>query len=206
MRLKQSIGVPPRHEHCSLDNFHPHNLSQIRALGEARRFVERYPGMSRGLMFVGTPGTGKTHLAVAILRELASRTQEDLLFVEFASILQVQRSATGAEVRKAFERKLRQVSVLVLDDFGLRSPSDANLRIIDQLIVARLQRSRLTILTGEPVSCRSLFRPCASGNPSRTQVFLSALHPALLVRFLSSVKILPVNGEDCRRFHGSLFP
>jgi len=35
---------------------------------------------------------------------------------------------------------------------------------------------------------------------------LSALHPALLIQFLSTVKVLAVTGEDYRRFNVPLFP
>jgi DNA replication protein DnaC len=206
MRLKQSMGVPPRYQHCSLDNFQPHNLSQMRALREARRFVERFPGVNRGLMFAGTAGTGKTHLAVAILRDLACRTQEDILFADFASVLQLPgRWSSSVEAGQKLEQRLRQVFVLVLDDFGVCPPSMEHLRFIERLLAERLKRRCLTILTGAEVSCRSLFRDRASSDQSRTQLFLSALQPSFLIQLLSAVRILTMSGEDCRHFHSSLF-
>jgi DNA replication protein DnaC len=207
VRLKESVGIPQRYEHCSLDSFDPHNLSQIRALSEARKFVERYPGVSRGLFFTGAPGTGKTHLAAAILRDLANRIQEDLLFVDFQTILPSQNMAIpGMVARRQDEKRLQRVSLLVVDSFGLASPTADDVRFIQQLLEMRLQRKRVTILTGEPVRCRDLFQGRKSTHISRTQIFLSALHPALLMELLSAVKVLGITGEDYRRSNSPLFP
>ena len=207
VRLKESVGIPQRYEHCSLDNFDPHNLSQIRALSEARRFVERYPAVSRGLLFSGAPGTGKTHLAAAILRDLANRIQEDLLFVDFLTILPSQDMVLpGMVARRQDEKRLQRIPVLVIDGFGLGLPTAADVRFIQQLLEMRLQRRRVTILTGEPVRCRDLFQGRTSAHVSRTQIFLSALHPALLMELLSAVKVLVMTGEDFRRSNSPLFP
>lgn len=207
VRLKESVGIPQRYEHCSLDSFDPHNLSQIRALSEARKFVERYPGVSRGLFFTGAPGTGKTHLAAAILRDLANRIQEDLLFVDFQTILPSQNVAMpGMVARRQDEKRLQRISLLVVDSFGLGSPTADDVRFIQQLLEMRLQHKRVTILTGEPVRCRDLFQGRKSTHISRTQIFLSALHPALLMELLSAVKVLGITGEDYRRSNSPLFP
>ncbi len=206
VRLEMGVGIPRRYEHCSLDNYDPLNLSQIRALSVARRFVERYPGVSRGLMFTGDPGTGKTHLAAAILRALAGRIQEDMLFVDFESILPGYRTtAADPGVRRNRERHLERVTLLVLDNFGIGSTSAECLSFIQQLFEARLQQRRLTILTGESIKCRSLFQGRASSKGSETQVFLSALQPALLMKLLSALKVVAVTGDDYRRFRAPLF-
>ncbi len=206
VRLEVSVGIPRRYKHCSLDNYDPLNLSQVRALAVARRFVERYPGLSRGLMFTGDPGTGKTHLATSVLRALASRIQEDILFVDFQSILPAHKTtAADSEARRSHERHLERVTLLVIDNFGVGSTSAENLCLVQQLLDARLQQGRLTIFTGESIKCRSLFQGRASSKASQTQVFLSALHPELLMRLLSALKVVAMTGDDYRRFRAPLF-
>ncbi|HYK88553.1 MAG TPA: hypothetical protein VE398_07270 [Acidobacteriota bacterium] len=199
--MKETVGIPQRYERCTLDNFEPLNLSQVRALGEARKFVERYPCITRGLIFAGETGTGKTHLAAAMLRELAGRVPEDLLFVNFESI----QSCQGGSPLHDCPR-LQQVSLLVLDNFGIGTPTAETLRSVEQLLEARLHGRRLTILTGAPVRCRDLFRGRTSLDASPTQLFLSALDPALLMKLLSAVRVISVTGDDYRRSHHPLFP
>ena len=66
--------VPPRYEHCTLDTFEPGNPSLSAALEKAMAFCAGYPHLGDdeglGLLFCGDNGVGKTHLAVAVLREL----------------------------------------------------------------------------------------------------------------------------------------
>ncbi len=204
VRLKESIGIPQRYEHCSLDVYTPFNLSQTRALAAVRRFVERYPAVSRGLFLEGPPGTGKTHLAVAILHELAGRFPEELLFADFEMITQSRRPASLQSEGHLLTR-LRRASLLVIDNFGSGAPTAEKVALVHELLEVRLRRRRPTVFTGEAISCRELFQRAASSGVSRTQAFLSAYHPVQLTQFLSAVKILPVNGEDYRRSVPALF-
>src|SRR5687767_4845519 len=65
-----SSGIPKRYLECSFDNYHPFDDGQVKPLALARAYASNYPDVARGLMFTGPCGTGKTHLAVAILRQL----------------------------------------------------------------------------------------------------------------------------------------
>ena len=77
--LLEAAKIPRRYEHCDFDNFQTEfpDLSvsdhEYKSLHSARfvagRFVDEHlPG--QGLLFVGGTGTGKTHLAVAVVRKL----------------------------------------------------------------------------------------------------------------------------------------
>jgi len=71
-RRLAAAHIPERYRHCSLDtyvtDFNGANPSLVKAKWTARKFAEAYPvdTAGNGLLFVGTAGLGKTHLAVAL--------------------------------------------------------------------------------------------------------------------------------------------
>src|SRR6476619_7042668 len=71
--LLAAARIPKRFEHCGFHNFEPVCISVGRALMNTRKFVEEYPLVDVGLLYLGRCGVGKTHLAVAALRELINK-------------------------------------------------------------------------------------------------------------------------------------
>ncbi len=193
-RLEAQVGIPPRYAHCTLANFEPRNFSQVRALAEARRFAERHPAVERGLFFVGSPGIGKTHLAVGIVTELLQRFQDDILFVDFPALVA---PLTGRAARFDWAR-LRRVSLLLLDNFGVAAPGDDGLAITEELMRGRSESKKTTVYTGERLRARELFGGAAGPGLSRTHNYLLSLPRPLIVRFLSETRVLSMVGEDYR--------
>src|SRR6266576_1972951 len=69
-RMLEAARIPRRYRKCNFHNYYPKNDSQYFAHSFACRLVEEYPGIDTGLLFMGTVGVGKTHLASAILKGL----------------------------------------------------------------------------------------------------------------------------------------
>src|SRR5207253_8681233 len=87
--LREAARIPRRYEQCSLSNYHPEkgNASQLQGFNYAFQLVNEYPAVNRGLLFMGSVGVGKTHLSVAILRELIEKKSAPCLFYEFGTLL-----------------------------------------------------------------------------------------------------------------------
>jgi DNA replication protein DnaC len=197
--LKERVRIPPRYQDCTLDSFTPSNFSQVRALSEARRFADKYPDVERGLMFAGGTGLGKTHLAVGIVREVLQRFRHDVLFVDFPDLLAMHNALARAESRLDVDwNRICRVTLLVLDNFGLVSPTDENVYLAERLLRARSEARRITIYTGERLSLRELLRRGAGVKLSGTHRFLSALSPELVLRLMADSRLVSIVGKDYR--------
>ncbi|HKV81988.1 MAG TPA: ATP-binding protein [Candidatus Sulfotelmatobacter sp.] len=144
--------IPRRYEHCELSNFEfdgPH-----RSLAPARmaacRFVEEYPIERIGLLFVGSSGLGKTHLAVGIAKALISEKGIECVFYDYAELLkQIQDSYNPSvdTTELGLLRPLFDAEVLVLDDLGSVRPTAWRWDTIRLILNTRYNENRTTIIT-----------------------------------------------------------
>ena len=125
--------IPERYRHCSLDTFDPSFPGADGSLKEglivARRFVDEYPidTAGKGLLFVGTVGTGKTHLAVGVLRRLVREKGVHGLFCDYRELLKSIQNSYNPQVATTELELLKPVfaaEVLVLDDLGAQKPNE----------------------------------------------------------------------------------
>ena len=77
-RWIDAARIPRRYDKCSFQNYYPAQGSkyyniQLNAFKYAFTLAREYPAVDRGLLFMGPVGVGKTHLSVAILRELIEK-------------------------------------------------------------------------------------------------------------------------------------
>ena len=127
-RLEERAQIPPLYRNASFENFivpGPENPMARRELTNVllavTNFVREFPNGKRpGLLLVGDPGTGKTHLAVAALRKIMEKGFE-CLFWNYKDLLDRIRAGfdpTSASSNREAYRAALDAEVLLLDDLG----------------------------------------------------------------------------------------
>src|SRR5690348_15248142 len=92
-------NIPKRYQHCTLGNFTAYNESLERAVAHAKRVADAFPNVPRGLFLEGQPGVGKTHLAVAVLKQAIQTTSARGLFYDTRDLLRIIRSTYDPSTR-----------------------------------------------------------------------------------------------------------
>ena len=148
-KLMGDGGVGERFRSRSFATFRE-SPTTSRAVAVCRRFcaaVKRDPKVP-GLLLTGDCGTGKTHLAVAILRETAEAGISGM-FVVVPDLLAKLRASFGQKDGKAAElvETAKNAPLLVLDDLGAEDPKPWVVELIYVLINHRYEHMLPTIIT-----------------------------------------------------------
>ncbi|MFN2494065.1 MAG: ATP-binding protein [Pyrinomonadaceae bacterium] len=160
--------IPRRFRQCSFHNYYPKNDSQYIAHSFANRLFEEYPAVQSGLLFMGPVGVGKTHLAIAILKELIEKKGVKCLFYESGSLLKTIQDSYNPVSQTSQMRVLAPVyeaEVLVLDELGATPPTDWVNDTIYQIINKRYNDQKLTVLTTNFLDDRPPYEPPKEDQP-----------------------------------------
>lgn len=148
--LLANARIPRRYQHCDLESFQAYNEQLRKALAYARRLAESFPVVDRGLFLLGPPGVGKTHLAVAVLRQVIRTRGARGIFYDTRDLLKVIRSTYDPATRATEQDVLRPVmecDLLVLDDLGAEKTSDWVDETLNLIVGTRYNEKRTTIFT-----------------------------------------------------------
>lgn len=154
-RLLAAAHIPARYQHCELTTFdYNPGESKAKTVSAARvlaaRFVEEYPAEKTGLLFVGSVGVGKTHLAVGIIKALVREKGIHCLFCDYRELLKTIQNSYNPSVQATEMQILRPVfdaEVLVLDELGAVRSTEWVFDTVNYILNSRYNDDKTTIIT-----------------------------------------------------------
>jgi DNA replication protein DnaC len=187
-RVLAKARVPERYRHCDFDNYETDNEiesasreqlgSWNRSLAQAKLIVQRFAQEfspvremqnENGLLLMGPCGVGKTHLAVAALKEIVLRGHSGL-FYDYRELLKQIQDSYNSESQSTEMSVLEPVlkaEILVLDDIGSSKPSLWALETVGHILNTRYNEKRVTILTTNFLDSDAAANPTSAGASPR---------------------------------------
>ena len=136
--------------HVSREQVVAWNRSLAQAKLIVQRFAEEFPmGSEHGLLLMGTCGVGKTHLAIAALKNIVLRGHSGLFYDYREMLKEIQDSynSVSQSTEMSVLEPVLATEVLVLDDVGSSKPSPWALETVGHILNTRYNDKRVTILT-----------------------------------------------------------
>jgi DNA replication protein DnaC len=207
--LLAAARIPRRYEHCELASytadFPGANPSLAFAHLSASRFAQEYdPRDGMGLLIIGKIGTGKTHLAVGITKDLVNRGVP-CLFYDYRELLKEIQNSYNATVQTTELDVLRPVfetDVVILDELGAVKPTEWVWDTVSLILNTRYNNNRTTIIT---TNFEDQAAAGANGaiSPARASTRAETLGDRIGERMRSRLhemcRVIKMDGEDFRQ-------
>lgn len=177
----QKSGVPERYFNESLDTYKITNEMQATAAKAATNFLNAVKcGEFKSLVMIGSAGTGKTHLACAIIRAAGGKYRTASELVEK---MRRAKSFTANATEDEIVDYYGHVSLLVIDEIGRGIAATDEKYMLYQILNARYNTRKPTVLI-------SNFKKAD---------FLQYIGVAAADRLVESAEVWELNGESYRR-------
>lgn len=149
----QIAGVPEAFLECTLDSYNPTSDQADKMLAIVQGYADSFNEVLKarpvpGLVFVGVPGTGKTHIACAMIAKLMAQgySAAYLACPHFLLAARESQLMRSHEKTSLLIDRFKQPHFLVLDEFGTHTTQDVDYQILFSVIDGRYQRNLPTLM------------------------------------------------------------
>lgn len=181
-RLYRKAHLPFEKDLSDFDfTFQPSIKKQeILELGTCR-FIDR----KANIVFIGQPGTGKTHLSVALALQVLGRGKTALFTTVWDMINQLQQSRADYSYQKKIQNYLKP-DLLILDELGYRSMAESTVEDFFEIVSRRYEKGSIIITSNRPLH-------------QWDSVFIDkTLTTAVVDRLLHHCSVIEIKGDSYR--------
>jgi len=159
-----AMNIEPEFFDATLDTYQADTPEQVKAVQTVKRLIA---GEIQQIVMTGSNGTGKTHLAIAAVKELKGKIYT---MYEITTRIRQSYTARADETELEIVDELARLPMLAIDEVGRTKGSDAELNWLSYIIDKRHTRGLPTII----ISNKHVRKHCPNGGcPDCLENYLS---------------------------------
>jgi DNA replication protein DnaC len=142
--------IPIRYIDSTLSKYQATSQGQAKALAFCNDYTEKfdeYAKKGKSALFVGKPGTGKTHLAIGIALELIDKNHSVLFTTVLRLIRQIKKTWSDHDLSEDdVISEFTRPSLLIIDEIGVQFGSEFEKNMLFDIINERYENRKPVIL------------------------------------------------------------
>jgi DNA replication protein DnaC len=206
IRRFNDARIPGAYHGKSVEEFQAQTPLQKEVKHWLLAFQKRGQAGDCGILIMGNPGLGKTHLLCGVLRYLVLERGQNCRYIDSFQLLQDLKAAfeSGGKSHRLME-EVSSVDILGMDELGKTRTTGWQREVLDQIISRRYDAGLTTFVTSNfgPQSAENLTQ---NNTRSDAQLVKMARHESLnervggriYSRLMEMCKPLVIDGQDMR--------